>query len=222
MAAYDEPVGFGRESRRVRDESLPLGYRFRALGSWIQLAQPIGFVPTWAYLETKLNRSWREPDFLLPAMDLLEAERTLHLSIDAEYAELRTLQKAAGHRSPPRDEVTPTEPRRWHGDEWVGARHTLEAWRRLQRDQDFAATHPGRTVHAAVERALAVSGEPDLDLDELQSVLDWARRQVQVIGWESDQTQYQIAWNVSRPLGQLYLLVHDVPPVGTPWNFRSA
>lgn len=221
MAAYDEPVGFGRESRRVRDESLPLGYRFRALGSWIQLAQPIGFEPTWAYLETKLNRSWREPDFLLPAMDLLEAERTLHLSIDAEYAELRRLQKAAGHGSPPRDEITPTEPRRWHGDEWVGARHTLEAWGRLQRDQDSAATHPGLTVQGAVESALAAPARPDLDLDELQSILDQARRQIHVIGWEVDQVQYRNAWAVHRSLGQLYLLVHDVPSVGTPWNFRA-
>jgi hypothetical protein len=61
-------------------------------------------------------------------MDLLEAERTLHLSIDAEYAHLRGLQKATGYRSPPRNEVTPTEPRRWHGDERVGARHTLESF----------------------------------------------------------------------------------------------
>lgn len=214
-------MSFGRESRRVRDESLPVRFRFRALGSCIQLAQPIGFTPTWSYLESKLNRSWREPEFLTPAMDLLEAVRTLHLSIDAEYAHLRGLQKAAGYRSPPRNEVTPTEPRRWHGDERVGAHHTLESLRRLQRGQDLSAIPPGRTVLAAVDSALARPLQPDLDLNELQSILDWARRQIHVIGWEADQAQYRTAWAACRSLGQLYLLVHDVPPIGTPWNFRT-
>lgn len=221
-AAYDEPMSFGRESRRVRDEALPLGHRFRALGSCVQLAQPIWFDPTWSYLEAKVDRSWRDPAFLLPALDLLEAERTLHLSIDEEYAHLRGLQKAAGYRSPPRNVVTPTEPRRWHGDERVGARHTLDALRRLQRGQDLSVTRPGRTVLAAVESALAMPTQPDLDLDELQSILDWARRRIYVVGWESDKVQYRSAWAVYRSLGQLHLLVHDVPPIGTPWNFHTS
>lgn len=221
MATYDEPMGFGRESKRVRDASLPLGPRFRALGSWIQLAQPIAFEPTWAYLEAKLDCSWREPDFLLPAMDLLEAEREAHLRLESEYAELRKLQKAAGRRSPSRDEVTPTQPRRWHGDEQAGARYSLEAWLRIEGGL-LSATDSGRKVRALIEEALDSSTPPEPDFDELQSILDWARHQIHVVGWETDPATYRIAGAIHRALGHLYLLVLEVPPVGNPWNFRSA
>lgn len=213
-------MGFGREAKRVRDASLPLGPRFRALGSWIQYARPIAFEPTWAYLEAKLDCSWREPDFLLPAMDLLEAERAVHLRLESEYAELRRLQKAAGRRSPSRDEVTPTQPRRWHGDEQAGARCSLEAWHRIE-GALLSATDGGRRVRAVIEEALATSMPPEPDFDELQSILDWARHQIYVVGWETDPAKYRIAGATHRALGHLYLLFLEIPPVGNPWNFRS-
>jgi hypothetical protein len=105
-------VGFGREGGRVRDLSLPARYRLHALGSRIQLAQPIGFNATWSYLQAKVQRPWRDPEFPLPAIGLLEAERAVHLGIDAEFARERREQKAAGLRFPPRSHVTPADPRR--------------------------------------------------------------------------------------------------------------
>jgi hypothetical protein len=79
-------VGFGREAGRARDLSLPARYRLHGLGSCIQLAQPIGFNAAWSYLQAKVQRPWRDPEFPLPAIGLLEAERAVHLGIDAEFA----------------------------------------------------------------------------------------------------------------------------------------
>jgi hypothetical protein len=217
LTAYAYPMGFGRESRRVRDESLPFSHRFMALGSWIQQAQPIGFEPTWAYLEAKLNLSWFEPDFLLPAMDMLEAERAVHLRIAAEYADVRRLQKAAGHRTPPRDQVTPIEPRRWHGDERAGARQALESW--LRRAGPALSDPYERRIRGVVEDALSGSTLTKLDANELQSLLDGARAQSK--GFKGDTVPYRNALSYRQPLGHLFLMFHEVPSVGKPWNFRT-
>lgn len=213
-------MGFGREARRVRDTSLPARYRVHALGSCIQLAQPIGFNATWSYLQAKLQRSWREPEFLLPAIDCLEAERVHHLSIEAEYAQLRSDQKASGLRFPPRRDVTPKDPIRWHGDERVGARHALATWRRLRPAQDVAAHSCGQTVLATVDRALEAQHEPIFDPDELQTILDWSRRQIYVVEWEADRAEYRVAWDVYRLLGQLHLIANGATPIATPWDFH--
>jgi hypothetical protein len=213
-------VGFGREAKRVRDRALPTRYRLHALGSCIQLAQPIGFNATWSYLQEKAQRSWREQEFLVPAMDLLESERGVHLSIEADYARVRREQKVAGARFPPRCDVTPKDPFRWHGDERAGALHALATWRRLRPDQEVTAHAFGQPVLAAVDSALAAQHQPVLDLDELQAILGWARRQIHVIGWEADRAEYRVAWDVYRLLGQLHLLAHGVTPIARPWNFR--
>jgi hypothetical protein len=158
---------------------------------------------------------------LLPAIELLEAERAIHLSIDAEYARLRREQKATGFRFPRRGDVTPKTPSRWHGDERVGALHALGTWRRLRNDQ-AAAEHPNRKiVLAAVDRTLESRAEPVLDLGELQRILDWARRQIHVIGWESDRSEYQVAGVDHYLLGQLHLVANGATPIATPWNFRE-
>jgi hypothetical protein len=217
-------VGFGREAGRVRDPSLPARYRLHALGSCIQLAQPIGFNASWSYLQAKVQRPWRDPQFLLPAIGLLEAERTAHLGIAAEYARQRCMQKAAGLRFPPRSDVTPTDPRRWHGDERLGALHALGSWRRLRSDQAVAEHPDGRIVLAAVESTLEMRPEPAgpaLDLDELQRILGWARRQIHVIGWDGDRAEHHVAWVVRYLLGQLHIVANGATPVATPWNFRS-
>jgi hypothetical protein len=82
------------------------------LGSCIQLARPIGFNATWSYLQAKVQRPWRDPEFALPAIGLLEAGRAVHLAIAAEFARQRREQKAAGLRFLPRSHVTPADPRR--------------------------------------------------------------------------------------------------------------
>jgi len=86
-------MGFGREARRVRDESLPHGQRLRALAHCLEWAQPIGFHPSWQYLEAKLDIPREGIDFLAPALDLLERERNLHLELEQRYSTLRRRQK---------------------------------------------------------------------------------------------------------------------------------
>jgi hypothetical protein len=155
---------------------------------------------------------------LLPALSLLEAERTKYLSVDAEYARIRREQKQ-GVRVPPCCYVTPRDPLRWHGDERAGARHALASWLRRSHDADVAGHRCGRTVLAAIDCALAAKDQPDLELDELQATLDWARRQIHVIGWEADRAEYRVAWNMHRLLGQLHLVGNGATPIATPWNF---
>ncbi|WP_458106739.1 hypothetical protein M1D51_12550 [Arthrobacter sp. R3-55] len=151
----------------------------------------------------------------------METERVLHLEVAAEYAALRKTQKTAGYRSPPGNEVTPIEPRRWHGDERLGVQYVLDSWRRLQRDQGLLNVGAGRTVLTAIEGVLGGAGLSACTIAELQAILDWSRWQIHAVGWQSDGSLYGTAWNVYRHLGQLYLLVEDVPAVGTPWNFRE-
>jgi len=62
---------------------------------------------------------------------------------------------------------------------------------------------------------------PALDLEELQRVLDWARQQIHVIGWDGDRAEHYAAWAVHYLLGQLHLVANGATPVATPWNFRS-
>jgi hypothetical protein len=221
--AYHRRVGFGREAGRVRDLSLPARYRLHALGSCIQLVRPIGFNATWSYLQAKVQRPWRDPEFAVPAIGLLEAERAVHLSIAAEFARLRREQKAAGLRFPPRGHVTPTDPRRWHGDERLGAFHALGSWRGLRGDQAIAEHPTGRSVLAAVNGILEMGPghAAALDLDELQRILDWARRQIYVIGWDGDRAEHYVAWCAYRLLGQLHLAANGATPDATPWNFRA-
>lgn len=213
-------MGFVREARRVRDESLPMGNRFHALGSCIQFAQPIGFNATWAYLQEKLECHWRDPRFLLPAIELLEAERNEQIRICTEYAGLRRSQKFGGLRVPPRDQVTPRDPARWHGDERVGARHFLESWSKHRRPfEPNLELHPqGGSVLRAVDDVLR-DGTPSVEAADLQVALNWARRQIHVVGWPADREQFGIAWNSHRLLGQLHLVAHGATPVARPWNF---
>jgi hypothetical protein len=179
------------------------------MGSCIQQAQPIGFAATWSYLQWKLRQPWRDPEFLLPALELLEAERAMHLRIDAEYARLRREQKAAGHRFPRRDEVTPRNPRRWHGDERMGALFALEEMRRRRR----AGPPKLSRVLALLDRHSGSPAPAVEDLEELQASLAWARRQIYVAGGEAG------AFEVHLLLGHLHVVINGATPVGSQWNF---
>ena len=215
-------MGFGREARRVRDSSLPRRYRVHALGSCIQISKPIGFNATWSYLEAKVGRSWRDPDFLLPALDQLEAVRRRHAVLQAEYADWRRAQKGFGLRIPPRAESTPSTPRRWHGDERLGAAHALRTWRRLYWDPALSAHTRGSRVLAAVDRGLTSSAPPSaVDRAELQRCLMWARRQIYVVGREHDPVEYGLASTTLYLLGQLHLLLFGEPRLGAEWHFEA-
>jgi hypothetical protein len=136
---------------------------------------------------------------------------------------VRREQKAAGLRFPPRSHVTPADPRRWHGDERLGALHALGSSRGLRGDRAIAEHPSGRTVLAAVDSILEMRPEhaASLDLDELQRILDWARRRIYVMGWDGDRAEHHVARGVYRLLGQLYLAADGATPVATPWNFRA-
>lgn|GEM_PF-3573569 len=212
-------MGFGREAARVADADLPMRYRLQALSSCITLAQPIGFNATWRYLELRTGTPWREPSFLMPALQLLKVERALHLEVADEYAAIRRAQKHTGHRFPPVQDVTPIAPRRWHGDEQQGALVTLRTALELDRydESKSPAAQAQLTLRAARE---AVNGNSEaLDHHNLQSLLDWSRRQVNVVGWPSDREAYQAAWQNLRLLGQIHLLLYGATAVATPWNF---
>lgn len=164
---------------------------------------------------------WRQPEFLMPALNLLKTERSEHLAIAEHYAGLRRTQKQEGRRSPSIQDVTPTVPRRWHGDERQGAllflHRLLEVDRLYHREN--AITQAQQALRAA---EVAVGGDVNsLDRDHLQSMLDWSRHQVHVVGWTANQESHAIAWQSLRLLGQIHLLVHGATAVATPWNFAT-
>jgi hypothetical protein len=70
-----------------------------------------------------------------------------------------------------------------------------------------------------VEDALSGSTLTKLDANELQSLLDGARAQSK--GFKGDTVPYRNALYYRQPLGHLFLMFHEVPSVGKPWNFRT-
>lgn len=172
---------FGREARRVRDETLPHGQRLRALAHCLEWAQPVGFHPSWHYLEAKLGTPRESAEFLAPAIDLLERERNLHLELDQRYSTLRRLQKMRGSRSPRPDEVTPRSPARWHGDERGAATRALRWWLQRHPLEDFV-DHPEAKLAVDVARVLAPGPSlTSFDLTALQQSLDWARAETRAL-----------------------------------------
>lgn len=166
----------------MRDTTLPHAYRLHALATCIEMSPPIGFNATWSYLKERIDVSSRSIDFLVPAIDLLEAERSEHLRLEAQYSAIRHQQKIDGERFPRPEHVTPRSPIRWHGDEGSGARYALTAWVR-RREVSGLARHPrGSVVLGMVDEARR-STNLAIDAEALQEILDWARRQVNVVGW---------------------------------------
>lgn len=212
-------MGFGREARRVRDTSLPHAHRVRALASCIEFSRPIGYNATWSYLEAKTGMTRRQEEFLAPALDMLETQRSWFLQTADRYSAIRRQQKRAGLRSPAVDEVTPSSPRRWHGDERAGAQHTLTEWLAWRRDAELAADPDSGVAVVAAESVVLAPEMPRTNLEEFQRCLNWARRQIEVVGWETDPKRYHLAWMARFLLGQVYLSLHGAPAIGSTWNF---
>ncbi|UAL29575.1 hypothetical protein K8W59_17800 [Nocardioides rotundus] len=165
----------------MRDETLPHGQRLRALAHCLEWAQPVGFHPSWHYLEAKLGTPRESAEFLAPAIDLLERERNLHLELDQRYSTLRRLQKMRGSRSPRPDEVTPRSPARWHGDERGAATRALRWWLQRHPLEDFV-DHPEAKLAVDVARVLAPGPSlTSFDLTALQQSLDWARAETRAL-----------------------------------------
>jgi len=66
------------------------------------------------------------------------------------------------------------------------------------------------------------STSPAIDAEALQEILDWARRQVYVVGWERDRGEYMVATQTLFLLGQLHVMVFGAPTINTPWNFVTS
>ncbi|MBU2693958.1 hypothetical protein [Pimelobacter sp. 30-1] len=206
-------MGFGREARRVRDETLPHAQRLRALEQCLEWTQPIGFHPSWHYLEVALGVPRESIDFLVPAIDLLERERTRHLELDRRYATLRRRLKQQGSRVPRPDTATPTSPARWHGDERQAAAHALTWWLQHHSPADFAG-QPEAEVAVGAARVLAAGqGVTSLDVVALQRSLVWARRAT---------TEHPRAHQVLYLLEQIYVALRGAPVIGCPWTFTPS
>jgi hypothetical protein len=213
-------VGFGREARRVRDTTLPHAYRLHALATCIEMSPPIGFNATWSYLKERIDVSWRSIDFLVPALDLLEAERSERLRLEAQYSAIRHQQKIDGERFSRPEHVTPRSPIRWHGDERLGATYALTAWVR-RRDVSGLARHPKGSVVLWVADEARRSMSPAIDAQALQGILDWALRHINV-GWQNNSDEYAVASQTLFLLGQVHLMVFSAPTINTPWNFVTS
>ncbi|KAB2350703.1 hypothetical protein [Actinomadura rudentiformis] len=111
-------MSFGKYARRVRDESLPRAYRYRALRCAVGHYHPLGFHATWAYVTTLAVPSHdirRDVPALLRALDVLEASRTIWLAEMETFAANRRAEKSAGRRSPRSAEKTALAMPRWPG-----------------------------------------------------------------------------------------------------------
>ena len=161
----------------------------------------------------------REPHFLVPALELLEAERARFLAVAAAYGQARRLQKVAGLRFPPRDHATPTSPRRWWGDEAVGALVTLQVGRGLAPLPQHGLADDRLSLVTQCVSSVLASDDLPVSLAALDDTLAWARSQIHVIGWEADRLAYQQAMQILWILGQLHLLLRGPAPLGAPWRF---
>jgi hypothetical protein len=163
---------------------------------------------------------WRQPEFLLPALDQLGDVRLRRVVLERQYAEWRRSQKSMGHRSPPSGEVTPSRPKRWHGDEQAGAWYALTTWLQRGSDPALSVHMNGSVMLTVIERAIHDPGGLSVgDSESLQACLQWARRQTDVVGWERDPRQYHLAWTMQHLLGQLHVLVHGATRLGVVWRF---
>jgi hypothetical protein len=213
-------VGFGREARRACDPTLPHAYRLHSLAACAEISQPIGFHATCAYLQQKVDRPWRSVEFLVPAVRLLESERSEQRQLDAIHATYRRRMKATGERFPRIDVVTPRSPLRWLGDEGTGVRYALAARLRHQGLSDLALHRAGSVALRAANDVLASPGHP-FDLAALQEILRWARRRMNM-GWQGDRSDYMVAFHSLFLLGQVHIRVFGPPTINTAWNFTPA
>ncbi|GAA1006941.1 hypothetical protein [Streptomyces sp. F-3] len=96
-------MGFRTYARRVRDERLPLARRYAALRRAVGHYCPLGFHATWAYLAATACPSAdlrTDPAAMLRALDTLEASREVRLAEVRALADRRSMEKAAGRRTP--------------------------------------------------------------------------------------------------------------------------
>ncbi|MEU1816838.1 hypothetical protein ABZ543_16790 [Streptomyces roseifaciens] len=124
-------MSFSVHAKRVRDRSLPLVQRHRALRDVVGLYCPLGFHGTWAHLSTAGDLR-NDEGALLRALEMLEASRAVWIRETETFAEHRREEKARHRRTPPRAQVRYVYGPRWPGPQ--GKRVMLGEVRRLWTD----------------------------------------------------------------------------------------
>ncbi|GLW65892.1 hypothetical protein Arub01_41360 [Actinomadura rubrobrunea] len=111
-------MSFGTYARRVRDESLPAGLRYRALRCSVARYHPLGFHATWAYVTAVARPSpdiHRDVSAWVRALDVLEESRAVWLAEVEAFAAARRAGKAAGRRMPTKADKAIFVRPRWPG-----------------------------------------------------------------------------------------------------------
>lgn len=218
-------MGYRIELERVRNTALPLNYRFTALGSYIERARPIGFVPTWQYLEVQFG-PWRDPGFLLPAITELEAFRGRRIALQRQYAAGRLAAKRAGQRAPDPTHYTPLWPPRWHGDEAAGARIWLAHQLTLGEYVSPKVPADGSALPELVAKVLRLAGsavdgdgagQTTLALGDLETLENLLER---VRSPRNDAANADPAERKTElALAQLHIALFGPPRLGQQWTF---
>jgi hypothetical protein len=143
-------MGWGREARRVRDATLPVGHRFRALQVLVsEHHHPLGYHGTLDELERVAGvrrilpgrrLGWTD-EALRAALDELERSRATHVAYREAFARRRAAEKAAGQRVPTAGDAAALRRREWLRDPAVASeRHPSVRDRR--RSSPGAPTRP--------------------------------------------------------------------------------
>ncbi|MDO5535713.1 MAG: hypothetical protein Q4F65_13820 [Propionibacteriaceae bacterium] len=139
--------------------------------------------------------------------------------LDERYTSLRRSEKRHGQRRPTPDVVTPTSPRRWHGDERAAALHALRSIRDQLGGSPLCEHPVGADVLVIADRAVAGKPFAGSDLASLEASLAWARHQLAREQGHADPADSRTAHALHGLLGHLHVLAHGAQPLGTVWHF---
>ncbi len=122
-------MSFAADAPRVRDESLPLGRRVKALHQCIQMHSPLGFENTRQALRRRVGatdhrwtalvpfrRTLWTGDQLVAALDLLEESRRTWVAYQQAFATRRRAEKPKGWRQPTRGDLEALTAKEWFKD----------------------------------------------------------------------------------------------------------
>ncbi len=122
-------MSFAADARRVRDDSLPLARRVKALHQCIQMHSPLGFENTRQALRKQVGatghrwtasfpfrRTLWTGDELVAALDQLEESRRTWLAYQQAFAARRRDEKAKGWRQPTKGDLEALTATEWFKD----------------------------------------------------------------------------------------------------------
>ncbi|RDI30922.1 hypothetical protein [Lentzea flaviverrucosa] len=121
-------MSFSSDTRKVLDDSLPLGRRVTALCYCLERYSPIGFHASLSFLRFVAGDFTRDPAALPRAMELLTSSYTAWQAELRAYAVLRRHAKRLGYRRPHPSAPNPNQPSHWYGAPREGALHAVWVW----------------------------------------------------------------------------------------------